>query len=112
MEQGQIKTHTAAGAVVSRYTMRVTFKAEYRRANQGTGEVISNWTYRSDKVQEDFRKQKRELTPLDALAWHYKAIRFKCEDCRVYDNSLTGAAALIFHEANGTVILQKNRNEL
>lgn len=112
MNTGQIKTHTEAGAIVSRFTMRVTFKKEYRRANQSTGEIIANWTYRSDKVQADFLKQKRELSPLDALAWHYKAIRFKCEDCRVYDNSLPMPQSLIFHEANGTIILQKNRNEL
>lgn len=111
-EQTKIKAFTAAGAVISRYTMHVKIKPEFQRVRESTGELINCWTYRSDLVQQHFKKLKREYKPLDALAWYYKSIKHRITECKVYDNSLPAPDCLIFHEANGIVIFQKNRNEL
>lgn len=111
-EAAKIKAYTEAGAVVARYTMQVIFRKEFYGVNKSTGEIITRWTYRSDLVQAEYLKHKRELAPLDALAWKYKAIRARILECKVYDNSLPAPASLIFHEADGVVLLQKNRNEL
>lgn len=105
MESNEMRTHTARGKVVARFTMVAIFKPQYTKPG-----TEGRFTFRADKVREYYTKFKQLDFDSDiaALRHKYSEILHRCLEIAIYDNSLPKLENCICRVVNGKVIYSIN----
>lgn len=103
-QKNNIKTQTAKGKKIAKFTMLCDFKEKHQRVNLDTGALTERWTYRSDlenakyAAAHDGNGYSREI---NILGYIFNRDNFKYTRCRIFDNRANATQQLLVEWNNG-----------
>lgn len=105
-----IKSHTANGKPVSRFTMWVKFKPEFTRA--GTS---GQWTYNPENERKKYASRNHPIyfsSDEECLRYIFEVNQHRFQECKKFDNSKPFHQSCFRHYVNGEQVYPLPKKKL